>query len=615
VSVRPRPARWFELLTGREHLSRVLEVLARTHAVQLQTHSETSRRTPLPELGAGLDEYREAARTYSAFWPEPRFTPADRPREPQKILEDGLAALRAWIGAARPMVAEAQQAATVEGDLRLVLDLMERAGERLPSLALLGGAGPRLRSCLFRLDAQSWPQSVPAGVLMQRVDAGAECYLLAVGAAPEIDRLAEQLIAHKARRIGLPKVAAGAKLDRTEVERLRDRNRARREALRVDLERLSESRDLACAIGDLAFVDWFSTHVPALPATEHFAWVTGWTNAADDALLRRALDAAGAPYLLHFPEAPAGLEPPVTLRNPAWVRPFELFARLLGTPGLTEADPSFLVALIAPVVFGIMFADIGQGAVLLIAGILLRRRYPLLALLIPGGIASMIFGALFGSVFAREDPLHPLWFNPLERPLFVLGLTLGLGVIVIVLGLALDALQHAWARQGLRWLASKAGLLVFYLGVVLAFWQPALAWIAAAGAVWYIGGSSLIAPRGAQLSHALPAAGEFLETVLQVAVNTVSFLRVGAFALAHCGLSSAIVGLASATSSRALGLLVLVVGNVFVIVLEALVVGIQTTRLVLFEFFVRFLRGLGREFRPLAEIVLPKANPYGGSSP
>jgi V/A-type H+-transporting ATPase subunit I len=99
-----------------------------------------------------------------------------------------------------------------------------------------------------------------------------------------------------------------------------------------------------------------------------------------------------------------------------------------------------------------------------------------------------------------------------------------------------------------------------------------------------------------------------------MAVNTVSFLRVGAFALAHAGLSVAIVGLSQAAGSRALQALVLVVGNLFVLALEAMVVGIQTTRLVLFEFFIRFLRGTGRAFRPLPGAPLSSTQGQGGSA-
>jgi V/A-type H+-transporting ATPase subunit I len=77
-------------------------------------------------------------------------------------------------------------------------------------------------------------------------------------------------------------------------------------------------------------------------------------------------------------------------------------------------------------------------------------------------------------------------------------------------------------------------------------------------------------------------------------------VRVGAFALAHGGLSLAFVIMAESTGSFVAGLLIMVLGNGIVILLEGLVVSIQTTRLVLFEFFIRFLRTGGRTFHPLA---------------
>ena len=75
---------------------------------------------------------------------------------------------------------------------------------------------------------------------------------------------------------------------------------------------------------------------------------------------------------------------------------------------------------------------------------------------------------------------------------------------------------------------------------------------------------------------------------------------VGAFALAHAGLSLAFTIMAESTGNIVAGLLIMLLGNVIVILLEGLVVTIQTTRLILFEFFIRFLRSSGRTFRPLA---------------
>ena len=107
---------------------------------------------------------------------------------------------------------------------------------------------------------------------------------------------------------------------------------------------------------------------------------------------------------------------------------------------------------------------------------------------------------------------------------------------------------------------------------------------------------------GADWVRPLAAAGgaavEFLESMLQLVVNTISFVRVGAFALAHAGLSMAVVGLADAAGSVILTAIILLLGNVLIIALEGLVVAIQTTRLVLFEFFIHFFQGEGREFRP-----------------
>jgi len=104
---------------------------------------------------------------------------------------------------------------------------------------------------------------------------------------------------------------------------------------------------------------------------------------------------------------------------------------------------------------------------------------------------------------------------------------------------------------------------------------------------------------GRSVGAGLRALGELVEKAVQILINTLSFARVGAFALAHAGLSSAIVALMDAADMVIVKAFVLVVGNAFVIVLEAMVVSIQTTRLVLFEFFTRFLQAEGRAFRPL----------------
>jgi len=168
--------------------------------------------------------------------------------------------------------------------------------------------------------------------------------------------------------------------------------------------------------------------------------------------------------------------------------------------------------------------------------------------------------------------------------------------VLLSLGLGLDALAALWRGEWRRWLLTDAALIVVYLGLLASFVEPAGLWVAAAAALFFCVGHALHRRR---VEAAFSAIGELLEKTLQILINTLSFARVGAFALAHAGLSSAIVALMDAADSLVAKALVLVLGNVVVIVLEALVVSIQTTRLVLFEFFTRFMQGTGRAFRPL----------------
>ena len=169
-------------------------------------------------------------------------------------------------------------------------------------------------------------------------------------------------------------------------------------------------------------------------------------------------------------------------------------------------------------------------------------------------------------------------------------------MLLLTLGLLLDALAAGWRGEWRRWWLTDAALLPLYLGLMAAFVAPGGLYVAAAALLWFCVGHAWHERRP---TAALAALGEAVEKTLQILINTLSFARVGAFALAHAGLSSAIVALMDAADSGVAKALVLVLGNALVIVLEAMVVSIQTTRLVLFEFFTRFMQGQGRAFRPL----------------
>jgi V/A-type H+-transporting ATPase subunit I len=308
---------------------------------------------------------------------------------------------------------------------------------------------------------------------------------------------------------------------------------------------------------------------------------------------------AGINAIIGFPPAPPDIAPPMVMRNPWWAQPFELFARLLGTPAADEADPSRLLAILAPLLFGYMFGDVGHGLVLLVAGVLLQARWPVTRILIASGLAAVLFGFVFGSVFGREDLLPALWLHPIENPLPVLLVPLGGGIVVLLLGLLLNAMEFWWRGRIVQWLQIEAAVIVLYLSLLASILVPQYLVISALAIAWYLAGHLLQSSHEA-MTTLLKAGGALLESIFQLLVNTISFVRVGAFALAHGGLSLAFVTLAGATESMVGSLLILLIGNLVVIMLEGLVVTIQTTRLILFEFFIRFLQCTGRMFRPLA---------------
>ena len=132
-----------------------------------------------------------------------------------------------------------------------------------------------------------------------------------------------------------------------------------------------------------------------------------------------------------------------------------------------------------------------------------------------------------------------------------------------------------------------------YLSLIAALFYSGALYLFAVAFCWYLAGS-LVTAGDQPLKQLVTALGLLLENLLQLVINSISFIRVGAFALAHAGLSLAFNIMAEASTNILVTAFILLLGNAIVILLEGLVVSIQTTRLVLFEFFIRFLRATGR---------------------
>ena len=602
MGLRPEAARWFELLTSRADLTLALETLAGTGSVELETHSDSRARLNLPDLRDRMDEYNRMARRYHPNWPRAEMRASFVPASPIRLMDHALQRLRSWEDEAAPRIHQLESLTGELSDLKLLETMLLQLRDDTLDFTLLARAGPELAVRFFVLPPGSRIEQIPAALLVKRSRSSPSSPLRQpAGSLPaDIEALAADLAIHKARAVTLPPSLHGNRIKAlVQVKRRLQELNLQVRRLREQIDNWSERYQVAAALSDIARLEWFMTHVTSLPVSENFAWITGWTDDLSGHRLKGALAEAGVQAIIDFPQAPADTQAPMVMQNPWWAQPFELFARMLGTPAVDEADPSRLLALLAPLLFGYMFGDVGHGLVLLLVGLLYRKRWPVLRILVANGLAATIFGFVFGSVFGREDILPALWLHPMENPLPVLFVPLGGGVLVLLLGLVLNAVEFFWRGQLRRWIQVEAAVIVLYLSIIAAFFMPRLMMLSAVAVLWFLAGS-LLQGQGKWWKRLAIAAGELFESVFQLLVNTVSFVRVGAFALAHGGLSLAFITLAAATDSTIAGMLILLLGNLIVIMLEGLVVTIQTTRLILFEFFIRFLRGTGRIFRPLA---------------
>ena len=320
--------------------------------------------------------------------------------------------------------------------------------------------------------------------------------------------------------------------------------------------------------------------------------------------------------------------PPVKLHNNFIFKPFEMFVEMYGLPNYKEFDPTILIALTYSIIFGFMFGDVGQGLVLMILGgiIAYKKKSRLAAIIARCGFFSTIFGFLFGSIFGFEDIINPIWLRPAKamtalpvignlNTVFVVTITLGMFIIIFMMILSIltklkfkkpgEALFDTNGVAGLVFYtsalitiilfmtgnplpASIVLLIMFVLPLILIFFKEPLSAMLEKKKVHLEGGTGMFILQGFF---------ELFEVLLSYFSNSLSFVRVGAFAVSHAAMMEVVLMLSGAESGN-INWIAVVLGNIFVMGMEGLIVGIQVLRLEYYELFSRFYTGDGRAFKP-----------------
>ena len=599
MTLRPVAARWFEVLIATEDLVKAVEVLARTGDVELEVYSETTQKVSMPNLRDRFESYDKLLRRYQAYWPRQDLQPTDTPGRPEQRLDTALEKLMDWQVDADPVIDQLEILLREQGELVLIQELFRRMPASDLDFSNVAAAGPTLSARLFVLPLDARIEHLPPAVLSIRVSTEKHIFMLVVGKEDVIESMQRDMVVQKGQVVVMPTWIKGKlHLAAEHVANRLSEIKSESDVLYDQLDQLEVKHNLAQVLGDIEQLEWFITHVTDLPVSENFAWITGWSGAISGDQIGDVLQKASLRAVVHYPPPPVGVSPPMVFHNPWWSRPFEFFAKLLGVPSANEFDPSIILSIMVPLLFGYMFGDVGHGLVFVLAGLLLMKRWPMLKLMVGCGLSSMLFGWVFGSVFASEEIIPALWVHPIQQPLMVLFVPLAGGVLILLIGLLVNGIQQFWQGNLRQWLGIDAAVIAMYLGIIAGIFEPLAALLFPVGVIWYILGN-VVLTRESTGNAILHAVGQLLESIFQLIINTISFIRVGAFALAHAGLSIAVIIMANNIDNWLLSALILVLGNIVILVLEGLVVSIQTTRLVLFEFFIRFLKGSGRMFNPL----------------
>ncbi|MDR3555602.1 MAG: V-type ATPase 116kDa subunit family protein [Syntrophobacteraceae bacterium] len=355
-------------------------------------------------------------------------------------------------------------------------------------------------------------------------------------------------------------------------------------------------------------------------------FLSGWMDVRDrDRLVAILEGICGDRFLISEHKDPGA---PVRLRNSKLFKPFELLVKIMGMPSNSEIDPTPFTAITFVLMFGLMFGDFGQGLVIVLAGVILKRlgvkksRDQLAqagGVMIACGGCAAVCGLLYGSVFSSEHIIAALWFNPAEHVMRLFSVTILMGVVFIMTGLCVNIVNSFLGGDLTEAFFEKRGLVVLALYAAVVFCVvryevsgrlpsvPGISLFIVLPLVLFslkgVLGPALFKSAGPQSisEYIIETALEILEIGLGLFANTISFIRVGAFALAHAALSIVTYTLAAMADPElksAGAIVVIIAGNLFIIGFESMICTIQSMRLEYYEFFSKFFKGEGVVFMP-----------------
>ncbi len=361
--------------------------------------------------------------------------------------------------------------------------------------------------------------------------------------------------------------------------------------------------------------------------TEHFSYLSLWVP---EGVTEKLLQMLPKPpdTLVTFKnsnEVSSSIPVPTFLKNNAFFKPFEMLVTMYGVPSYSETDPTVFFGLAYIFLFGAMFGDFGQGVIIFLAGFFIRKRISadFSGILTRIGLGSMCFGIIYDSFFGYEKIISsilpfPIYLRPMENINAMLILSIVVGVVLVYVSYVYsiinklrlgDLEEGVLGRNGINGLILLSSVLILVVDITTGFKllpAPFLYVILFTSVVILVFKHPLTSKLKKEDRLYEDSASEYyiesgfnlFETFLSIVSNTISFIRVGAFALNHVGLFIAFHTLAAMIGNTGGNIAMFILGNVIIIGLEGLVVFIQGLRLFYYELFSKYYTGDGILFAP-----------------
>lgn len=362
---------------------------------------------------------------------------------------------------------------------------------------------------------------------------------------------------------------------------------------------------------------------------------------------------------------------PTLFDNKRWVRTFEVITQSQGIPRKNESDPTPMISLMWPIFYGVMFADLGHGLLLMGLGLLFKvkgqgtmSRWGMLIAIsgASAAVAGVGAGEMFGFHIDHLQPFEDILHGPLEPVSWLVGvisvaqLTFDQVIVILKVSLFLGIIHLIWAfvlkikrlrKEGHKQMMILEAVpnLTLYGGIVVIMmcaigasydvmnmysrvhtepvpWvtvflgEWAQVWIITRIAVIIVIGSMAVMMVGGILhakhhpedggSAANVVMEVFLGKTVECLAHTISYARLGIMLLVHAALlltvNNSFASLGGWSSPG--GIAMIVGGNLGIMMIEGLIVYIQSLRLHLYEFFTKWYDGGAQPFRQVVPELL-----------